>query len=569
MAKRKNINPITKLDYPDVDVIRVGDVYYMVSTTMYFMPGCEILRSYDLVNWEHAAYVYDTLDSTAAQRLEGKENIYGNGMWAASFRFHKGIYYICFVANDTHKTYIYQSKDICGPWEKYTLEGFYHDNSILFDDDGRIYIVSGNKHIWLKELRLDESLHLTDAGTGPANLILSDSDDVYLGYEGAHFYKINGRYYIFLIHIPKAVPKRTEAVFVADKPEGPYYGRDVMNDDRGYRKSGAAQGGIVETPTGNWYSILFQDSGSVGRIPVLMPVTWQKTPVADLSVTAAASDGDALPADADGRVDFPVFGDQGKIPEAFEIEDLKPGYTYVPLVSGDDFRTDYAGASSSSFGFKPCWQFNHEPDLPLVKRDTENGIVTITTGKISRNLVQAKNVLTQRTLFPACEASVTVDASKINDGDYAGMCLLESQYGFIAVTKRESAWYLVMGKREINAKDIWGERHDDEPAEEAACIPLDRSVVTLHAGVCFDYGTYRNAAYADEGLIPPADDTVSFFYSTEPGHLKKLSPDHRLAFKLDHFTGARFGLFAFSTKETGGSAGFSNFILKGADNQEL
>ena len=65
-----NINPITKLDYPDPEVIRVGDTYYMVSTTMYFMPGCEILRSYDLVNWEHAVYVYDTLDGTAAQRLE-------------------------------------------------------------------------------------------------------------------------------------------------------------------------------------------------------------------------------------------------------------------------------------------------------------------------------------------------------------------------------------------------------------------------------------------------------------------------------------------------------------------
>ena len=574
MAMRKNINPITKLDYPDVDVIRVGDVYYMVSTTMYFMPGCEILRSYDLVNWEHAAYVYDTLDSTAAQRLEGKENIYGNGMWAASIRCHNGIYYICFVANDTHKTYVYQSKDIAGPWEKYTLEGFYHDNSILFDDDGRIYIVSGNKHIWLKELRLDASGRLTDVGTAPEKLILTDSDDVYLGYEGAHFYKINGRYYIFLIHIPKTVPKRTEAVFVADRPEGPYYGRDAMNDDRGYRNSGAAQGGIVETPSGNWYSMLFQDSGSVGRIPVLMPVTWKKTSMADLSVTAAVPGGEDLPADAEEQVDFPVFGDQGKIPETFEIEDLKPGYPYAPLVSGDDFRTDYTGTSSSNFGFKPCWQFNHEPDMSLVKRDTENGIVTITTGKISRNLVQAKNVLTQRTLFPGCEASVTLDAGGIRDGDYAGLCLLESQYGFIAVTKRESAWYLVMGKREINSKDIWGERHDDEPAEETACILLDRPVVTLHAGVCFDYGTYRNTDQLKNddnqpNLIPPDDDTVSFFYSTEPGHLEKLGENHRLVFKLDHFTGARFGLFIYSTKETGGSAGFSNFMLKVADHQEL
>jgi len=573
MTMRKYMNPVTKLDYPDPDVIRVGNIYYMVSTTMYFMPGCEILRSYDLVNWEHATYVYDTLDSTAAQKLEGKENIYGNGMWAASLRYHDGIYYICFVANDTHKTYIYQSKDIYGSWEKYTLDGFYHDNSILFDDDGRIYIVSGNKDIYLKELRFEksnisgkESLHLTDAGTAPAKLIVSDSDNVYLGYEGAHFYKINGKYYLFLIHLPRITPIRTEAVFVADQPGGPYYGRDVMNDDRGYRKSGVAQGGIVDTPAGNWYSMLFQDSGSVGRIPILMPITWQKTRIADLSASAAANE-DAILTDTEDNVDFPVFGDHGKIPEEFEIEDLKPGYEYAPLVSSDDFKTDYTGSSSSSFGFKPCWQFNHEPDLSLIKRDTGNGLVTISTGKICSNLVQAKNVLTQRTLFPGCEASVTIDAGSIKEGDYAGLCLLESQYGFIAVTKRDSSYYLVMGKRELDPKEIWGERHDDEPFEEVECALLTSPIVTLHAGVCFDYSTYEktartNCADDQPGLIPSADDTVSFFYSTAMDHLKKLGEDHKLVYKLDHFTGARFGLFIYSTKETGGSAGFSGFVLR-------
>ena len=108
MPVSSSINPITRMDYPDPDVIRVDDTYYMVSTTMYFMPGCEILRSYDLVHWEHAAYVYDRLDSTPAQRLEDGKNIYGCGMWAASLRYHDGIFYICFVANDTHKTYLYR-----------------------------------------------------------------------------------------------------------------------------------------------------------------------------------------------------------------------------------------------------------------------------------------------------------------------------------------------------------------------------------------------------------------------------------------------------------------------------
>lgn len=573
-----NINPITQLDYPDPDVIRVDDTYYMVSTTMYFMPGCEILRSHDLVNWEHATYVYDTLDSTAAQKLEGKENIYGQGMWAASLRYHDGIYYICFVANDTHKTYIYQSKDIYGPWEKYNLEGFYHDNSILFDDDGRIYIVCGNKNIYIKELKLIEKseeekknseipTRLSDFEKSDIDgLLLSDSDEVYLGYEGTHFYKINGKYYLFFIHMPKTTGKRTEAVFVADKPQGPYFGKDVMDDDRNYRRSGVAQGGIVDTPSGRWYSILFQDSGSVGRIPVLMPVNWSKISVSDLSVVGSTvSNSNATLADENGKVDFPVFGDNGKIPEEFEIEDLKPGYEYTPLVSSDDFKTEYS--DSSSFGFKPCWQFNHEPDLSLIERDLAKGTVTITTDKISSNLVQAKNTLTQRALFPGCEVSVTIDVSALNDGDYAGLCLLESSYGLIAVTKRNSGYYLVMGKREIKTTDMWGERHDDEPFEEVECIELNSPVVTLHAGVCFDHKTADKIVAARNeadkpSLIPYTDDTVSFFYNPDADHLKKLGKSHKLEFKLDHFTGARFGLFIYSTRKTGGSASFSNFIYE-------
>ena len=147
-------NPITELDYPDPDVIRVDDTYYMVSTTMHFMPGCEILRSYDLIHWEHLSYVYERLDSTEEQRLVGEKNCYGKGMWAASLRYHKGMYYICFVANDTGKTYLYTADDIEGPWEKRIIEGFYHDCSLLFEDD-HVYIVSGNRNVRLQELKKD------------------------------------------------------------------------------------------------------------------------------------------------------------------------------------------------------------------------------------------------------------------------------------------------------------------------------------------------------------------------------------------------------------------------------
>ena len=182
-----NVNPITRLDYPDPDVIRVGDTYYMVSTTMHFMPGCEILQSFDLMHWEHVTYVYETLDHTDSQQLRNGQNIYGQGMWAASLRYHEDRFYVCFVANDTHKTYLYTSEKVSGPWKKQLIEGFYHDCSLLFDEDGRNYIVYGNDEIWITELNEDLTAPKKD---GLHRLLVSDHKNPELGYEGSHIQKI-------------------------------------------------------------------------------------------------------------------------------------------------------------------------------------------------------------------------------------------------------------------------------------------------------------------------------------------------------------------------------------------
>ena len=120
-------DPLIYSDFPDPDVIRVDDTYYMISTTMHMFPGGVILRSYDLLNWEILTYVFDELDRNSASKLEAGQNIYGQGMWAPSMRYHNGRFYICFAANDTRKTYLYQSEQITGPWEKSEIAGFYHD----------------------------------------------------------------------------------------------------------------------------------------------------------------------------------------------------------------------------------------------------------------------------------------------------------------------------------------------------------------------------------------------------------------------------------------------------------
>lgn len=503
-------NPIIYADYPDPDVIRVGDTYYMVSTTMHFMPGCVVLRSYDLIRWETVTHVYDVLDNTPGQRLEEDKHIYGKGMWAPSLRYHNGRFYICFVANDTHKTYLFTATDITGPWTKQYMEGFYHDCSLLFDDDGRVYTMHGNMDIHLTELKDDLS------GPKPGGLnrvvVTDNKDEVYLGYEGAHLYKINGKYYAFFIHMPKHTGRRTQACFVADTLDGEFKGGDIFSDDMGFFNSGIAQGGIVDTPDGRWYAMLFQDYGAVGRIPVIVPIHWEN---------------DLLMLDK-------------QAPLLLDLPSTRPEHVYKPLIGDDDFL--YQRDEDGKLRLKEFWEWNHTPDDSLWSVTERPGAYRIRSGKLSPNLNYAVNTLTQRSMGPICEATVTVDGSGLNEGDYAGLCFLISSYGFIALTKEAGKYYLVMKAKQASDSSISGNLVDKEPGEEYARIPLTGSGVTLKA--CGNFISKK--------------DECSFYYGDE-GEWKQLGNPHHLVWKMDHFVGARVGLFLYSTKLIGGVADFSDF----------
>ncbi len=106
-------------------------------------------------------------------------------------------------------------------------------------------------------------------------LPVSDEGNDRLGYEGTHLYKINGKYYLFFIHSLREKWRRVESCFVADSLEGEFTGRDVFNEDLGYCGQGVAQGAVVDTPEGKWYAILYQDRSASGRMPVLIPVSWE------------------------------------------------------------------------------------------------------------------------------------------------------------------------------------------------------------------------------------------------------------------------------------------------------
>lgn len=504
---------LTCADFPDPDVIRLGDAYYMATTTMHFMSGCAILKSHDLLHWEICSHVFSSLDNTPAQCLEGAQNIYGKGMWAASLRYRAGTFYITFIANDTGKTYIYRAEDIRGPWRAGTIEGFYYDNSLFFDDDGRAFIVHGNTTIRLTEL--NEEL-TAPKENGFDTVIVREKGNSILGYEGSHMYKFDGRYYLFMIHSLPSRWRRVQACFSSDSLEGRFTGGDVLTDDMGYFDQGVAQGGIVRAEDGKWYAVLFQDRGAVGRIPVLMPMRFEA-----------------------GR---PVLGVCGKVPKQVSVMTSRPDYKYSPIWQSDDFN--YVPDKNGHCELKNAWEFNHTPDASLWRIEKEPSRFVIKTGKLCTNLTQARNTLTQRAAYPCCEAEVTVDGSALSNGDFAGICALQGRFGQIAVKKQDDEYFVSL---------ILRDDAEMMPAgTEAACVRLRRSSVRLR--VRFDFRDLTD---------------IATFYYRDCDSWKQLGKPHQLRFMLDHFTGCRVGLFAYSTQSIGGEAAFMDFTISALESLEV
>ena len=506
---KQKTNPVIYSDFPDIDVIRVQDTYYMISTTMHFMPGCDVLKSYDLMNWEFVAHVYDELENTPSQRLDENLNIYGKGMWAPSFRFHNGKFYICFAANDTRCTYLFTATSPDGPWEKHTIDGFYHDSSLFFDDDGKVYIIYGNKTLRITEL--DTDIKAPKFG-GLNRVIAEDENRIYLGFEGCHMYKYNGKYYLFSCHwLSYGTQRKSQVCFVADSLESEFKYKTIIDDDMGFHNMGVAQGGMVDTPDGDWYAFMFQDRGAVGRVPIIMPMRMDD--------------------------DFPVIE---SVPHVLSIPSTRPDYEYQPLNGDDDFY--YKPDADGKVTLKSFWQFNHIPKNDLWSVTERSGAFRMYSGKVCKNLVQSYNTLTQRTIGPKSSGTITIDGSNLKNGDYAGIAAFQGCYGAIALTKDNGQYYLVMLNKVAKNEGVSGDFDYTEPATEHARMPLDSPIVTVMARTDFE----------------DKKDEATFVYK-DSEQWQQLGITHKLYFKLDHFTGCRFGLFLFSTEQTGGSVDFTNF----------
>lgn len=498
------INPIINADVPDLSVTRSGSDFYLISTTMHLMPGAPIMKSKDLVHWEIVNYVFDKLtDNSKYDLVDG--TVYGRGQWASSIRYHKGKFYVLFSPNDEpFRAYIYSTTNPAGKWTLVSRTQHFHDASLFFDDDDRIYVFSGTGS--LKELKSDFS----DVKPDGVNMKIFERDEEETGLlEGSQVIKHNGKYYLLMISWPKN-GKRRQVCYRADKIIGPYEKKVILEDNfNGFPYAG--QGCIIDDEKGNWYGLVFQDRGGIGRVPLLMPCRW-----------------------VDG---WPMLGDEtGHVPLTGQVP-LKTFDTGKKIVESDDFNNSK---------LKINWQWNHNPINDFWSLAERPGFLRLKTSRVVNNLYAAPNTITQRMEGPKCSGVVTLDVSKMKDGDVAGFSAFNGNSALLSVVMDGNKKYLTMS---TNVVDLDGASKaiNGVQVEEKARVELSKNIIYLRIDCDFNLNK----------------DIATFSYSLDNINWIPIGTEFKMIFDYKKlFMGTKFAIFNYATKSIGGFVDVDYFKYK-------
>ena len=468
-------NPLISADFPDPDVIRVGDTYYMVTTTMFVFPGVTILKSHDLVNWEYCSNAVQRFDFSNCYNLDTCSR-YGHGQWATSLKYHNGKFYLLFITLN-EGGFMSTADKAEGPWKITHLPKGFYDPGLFFDDDGKIYVAQGYNNISITEV--DSNL----APVSKDSLVFVGN--IRKGLEGTHVYKINGYYYLYCTYGGRdgmQVALRSKNIY------GPYEQKLLIYDTTQGINYGIHQGALIQTQTGEWWTILFVDSGPFGRFPSLQPVTW-----------------------VDG---FPMIGVNGKAVTTYKKPNVGKTYPIKNFPTSDEFNEKKLGMQ---------WGWNHNPDSTKWSLTKRAGYLRLMTASVTTDFKMARNTLTQRPFAKRNQtiptiATAKIDVSKMKDGDIAGVAILQDPYAYIGVKQNNGSKYMIM----VNDGKV------------IDSIAIDASTIYLKT------------------IASNASSKASFEYSTDDKNFKSLGNELMMRFSLKIFTGNKFCLFNYATKKLGG-----------------
>ncbi|MCD8282817.1 MAG: glycoside hydrolase 43 family protein [Prevotella sp.] len=537
-------NPIMYADMPDPSIVRVGDDYYMTSTTMHFAPAVAVLHSKDMVGWEIIGHVSDIVGHCPAASMEEcklsslngyyhnhvynsesgnyRNDIYAQGSWASSLTYHDGYFYCLWNIYTEGMSYISRTADPAGDWEIISsCNPIFYDSSLFFDDDGTAYICRAHDE---KIYRLDSSLDLNSA---VEVYDFSADRGIYNDTEGYHLFKIGNYYYFTMVMwiggTCSSVLMRSENI------DGPYEPNLALSgpvkDSTGSKctQNGVSQGRIIDTPdldaNGNptYYGFFHANMGSLGRSPVIANTTFF----------------------SDGSV---VFGNNGSYVDAVMAAPVQSRGTVSTssVAKSDDF---------SSAKLDPVWEWNHNPDNDAWSLTANPGNLRLTAVHICEDFFHARNTITQRTVAPTCYGTISMDVSHMNDGDFAGLGMLQYRSGTVGVKKTGGLYYVYMSKgiqnydkytqSDLGDGDYFGAMKDFE------LTLIDDGSTTVDLRIVCDFKA----------------NTATFYYK-EHGVWRTVGEKMTMTYSLINFVGNRFAIYNYATETTGGYVDIDSFTLE-------
>jgi beta-xylosidase len=411
-------NPVLHADYSDPDAVRVGDDFYMVSSSFEDVPGLPILHSRDLVNWTllgHALQRQPPFDHFSRPR-------HGEGVWAPSIRYHQKEYYIYYPDPD-FGIYLTKAKHPAGPWsEPVLVEGGKGliDPCPLWDEDGQVYLVYAyaGSRAGIKSVVAVKKMNAAGTKTLDAGKIVYDGHELDPTIEGPKFYKRNGYYYIFAP--AGGVATGWQLALRSKNVYGPYE-RKVVMDQGATPVNGPHQGAWVTTAAGEDWFLHFQDKEAYGRVVHLQPMKW----VDDWPVIGQDKDGDG----------------KGEPVLTYAKPKVKKAAAVMTPPESDEFTSPELG---------PQWQWPANPKATWAFVNPAAGTLRLYSDKLAeggKNLWDAANVLQQK--FPAEQFMVTAKMTfKPNpklENEKAGLAILGLSYSGLALKSRPDGLYLVQG----------------------------------------------------------------------------------------------------------------------------
>jgi beta-xylosidase len=502
-------NPILNADYSDPDAIRVGDDYYMTSSSLNCIPGLPILHSKDLVNWELIGHA---LRNQEPSTLYDKPQ-HGKGVWAPSINYRNGEFRIYYPDPD-YGIFMVKTKNPAGSWQQpvLVLEGKgIIDPSVFWDTDGKVYLAVA----WAGSRAGVNSLLTVFRMNSDGTKVIDEGRHVYDGHgenhtvEGPKFYKRKGYYFLFAP--AGGVATGWQLVLRSKNIYGPYEEKIVM--DQGKTDiNGPHQGALVQTQRGEDWFLHFQDKGPYGRVIHLQPVSWKN----NWPIIGDDSDGD-------GRGQPVAF---------FKKPDVGKVFTPKTPQENDEFE-------SRNIGLQWQWHANEKIQWSaLIPGKGHLRLFAYPAVPGAKNLWTAGNLLMQK--FPAPDFTVTTKVSYYTEWDVwqgkkAGLLIMGNDYAYISISKDNDGY---------SVKQILCKNANNQGAESVVqSKPVKSGTVFLRVQVRAP-GAQCVFSYSENG--------VDFTTVGKPFPAQQ-----------DKWIGAKVGVFCTSTPDEriGGYADFDYFRI--------